>query len=237
VSNEITKSDSVYAFIQARFNSKRLKGKVLKPLLGKTLLELSVERANSIHPGVRVVILIGDRIENSAITDWCRKKNILYFQGSEDNVLSRFNKAALEFQAKTVIRLTADNPLFDYRSIVSLLTLHLSENADYSTSKSEAGSGFPDGIGSEIFSACTLSRLDSMQLSASQREHINDYILENSLEFKSRILRISRDYSGFRFTIDTKEDFERIQGWMQTVFPDRISEPDYWKRVVKYHED
>ncbi|MFC1623836.1 cytidylyltransferase domain-containing protein [Candidatus Omnitrophota bacterium] len=230
---KIREEDSVYAFIQARFNSKRLDGKALKPLLGKALLEWSVERAKSIHPRVKVAVLTGDRIENMTIIDWCRKRNILYFKGEEEDVLNRFNKAALEFKAKVVIRLTADNPLFDYRNIVNLLALHFSEKADYSTSKSEAGSGLPDGIGAEIFSASALSRLDSMRLSASHREHINDYILENKQEFKNYILRISQDYSGYRFTIDTTEDFERIQDWMRTIFPGKVSESDYWKKVVR----
>ena len=227
----ITREDGVYAFIQARFNSQRLPGKILKPLGENTLLGWSVKRAKMIHPNVRVVVLTGDILENSVIIDWCKANHVLYFQGSEDDVLNRFRTAADAFGAKTVIRLTGDNPFFDYTAALALLSVHLTGNAEYSSNKEEVRSQMPVGVGVEIFSADTLVRLDEMNLSDSYREHVNDYILDNPDQF-SRCFRlcVSQDFSGFSFTIDTSDDFVRVQEWISD-YSDKTDEAEFWRRM------
>jgi len=226
--------NNVYAFIQARCNSKRLPGKVMKPLLGKKLLSWVVERALMIHPDVQVVVITGDIKENIPIIDWCDHNEIECFLGSEDNVLNRFNEAASTFNADTVIRLTADNPLFDYVGAQTLLAVHLLEKAEYCSNKTEAGSKLPVGIGVEIFSTDILMRLDCMPLSKSHREHVSDFILEHPDQFHRCFwLSIPQDFSEYRFTIDTKADFDRIQRWVTTILPEKVHEPDYWVEIIK----
>ena len=228
---KLSKQDAIYVFIQARFGSIRLPGKVMKPLLNKNLLSWSVERALKIHPLAQVVVLTGDTEDNTPIIDWCNDNNILLFQGSEGDVLNRFRKATDTFKANTVIRLTADNPLFDYVTARALLAVHLIEKADYSCNKSEIGSGMPDGIGVEIFSASILHRLDDMTLSNSHREHINDYILENPNQFtKCFWLKLPTDYSKYSFTIDTSEDYNRVLSWITKY--DNHQDSDYWRKIV-----
>ncbi len=228
----IYSEDAVYTFIQARFNSQRLPGKVLKPLGENTLLGWSVKRARMIHPNVRVVVLTGDVAENSAIIDWCKANDVLCFQGSEDDVLNRYRKAADAFGAKTVIRLTGDNPFFDYTAALALLSVHLTEDAEYSSNKEEIQSKMPDGVGVEIFSSDTLVRLDEMNLSDSHREHINDYILENPDQFSRCFwLCVSKDFSDFSFTIDTPEDYDRVQEWIKN-HSDKANEAEFWKLIA-----
>lgn len=225
---------TVYAFIQARLNSQRLPWKVMRPLLDKTLLEWSLERAGMIHKDVRVVVLTGDIEANRPIMNWCRDRGVECFAGSEDDVLDRFTSAASSYNASDVIRLTADNPLFDYGAARALLAVHLTENSDYSSNKSEIGSGLPDGIGVEIFSADTLIRLDDMSLSRSHREHINDYIIEHPDEFERCFwLSIPQDCSGYRFTIDTPEDFDQVRNWISAYDAGEAGRPDYWRKVVR----
>ena len=227
----LTPNDAVFVFIQARFGSTRLPGKVMKPLLNQNLLSWSVERALKIHSGIQVAVITGDKKENIPIIVWCNDNDIPIFLGSEDDVLNRFRKASDSLQAKTVIRLTADNPLFDFVAARALLTVHLIENADYSCNKSEVGSGMPDGIGVEIFSAHILNRLDDMNLSNSHREHVNDYILENPNQFKKCFwLKLPHDYSNYSFTIDTSEDFNKILNWLNKY--DQFEDSDYWRKII-----
>lgn len=226
--------NNIYAFIQARCNSRRLPGKVMKSLLGKKLLSWVVERASLIHPDVRVVVITGDIKENIPIINWCRDNKVECFLGSEDNVLNRYKAAAVTFGANTVIRLTADNPLFDYVGAHTLLAVHLLEKAEYCSNKTEVGSRLPVGIGVEIFSADILMRLDGMSLSESHREHVSDYILEHPAQFHRCFwVSVSQDFSKYRFTIDTKVDFDRLRSRMTAIFPEKVDEPDYWIRVVE----
>ncbi|MEW6600116.1 MAG: acylneuraminate cytidylyltransferase [Nitrospirota bacterium] len=225
---------TVYAFIQARMNSQRLPGKVMKPLAGKSLLEWSLERAGMIHRDVRVVVITGSIEANRPIIEWCGKNGVECFVGSEEDVLNRFRRAADSYDASDVIRLTADNPLFDYDAARALLAVHLTENAEYSSNKSEVGSGLPDGIGVEIFSAETLAKLDGMSLSRSDREHVNDYILGHPDEFERCYwLTIPQDCSAYRFTIDTREDFEQVLDWISGHHTEDVRMPDYWRKIVR----
>ena len=222
----------VFAFIQARYNSKRLPGKVLKDLCGKCILEWSIERARQISSGVEVAVITGDMKDNQKIVKWCSENNVKTFVGSETDVLNRFRKAAEVFNAETVIRLTADNPVFDYKSASALLAIHHAQNAQYCSNKTEVGSGYPKGIGVEIFSIDTLKRLDSMSLSDSHREHVNDYILENPEQFPlSFHMSVSLDFSHNSLTIDTQTDFECIEGLIKEC-PDGVNESDYWRRII-----
>lgn len=223
---------SVFAFIQARYNSERLPGKVLKDLCGKCILEWSIERARQIGSDVEVIVITGDAKDNQKIVNWCNEHDVKTFVGSENDVLNRFRKAAEAFKAETVVRLTADNPVFDYKAASALLTVHLAQDAQYCSNKTEVGSGYPKGIGIEIFSVGTLKKLDSMSLSDSHREHVNDYILENPEQFpQSFHLSISQDFSENSFTIDTQAEFECIESLIKE-HPDSVNNSDYWRTVL-----
>tara|TARA_Y100000816_G_scaffold159555_1_gene114090 strand:+ start:979 stop:1674 length:696 start_codon:yes stop_codon:yes gene_type:complete len=225
--------DKIWAFIQARFNSSRLKGKVLKCLSGRELLKWVIDRTKKISPNLNYAVITGNRKENELIFKYCMGEKIKCFIGSEDNVLNRFLEAANYYHAKTIIRLTADNPLFDFDLTRKLLLLHLEEKADYSSSKSEIGSGLPDGIGSEIFDIKTLENLNSMNLSDSHNEHVNDYILENPAEFNfSKILLQTDKYKKYSFTIDTIEDWKRIENLIMNSDYKDISKSDFWKTTI-----
>mgnify|MGYP006091801421 CR=1 FL=1 len=223
-----------WVFIQARYNSTRLKGKVLKSLSGKKLLKWVVERANNILPSNNLAVLTGRDDDNRLIVDWCEKEKINCFKGSENDVLNRFVKASKYYNAKNIIRLTADNPLLDFNFSKTLLKLHIIENANYSSSKSETGSGLPAGIGTEIFNVNTLNELDSMNLSISQREHVNDYILENPSEFKFLRLGLEMGQKNqLSFTIDTNDDWKVIERLISNSKPQDVSLSDYWKLVTQ----
>ena len=229
----IEKKDAVYALIQARMNSTRLGGKILKPLLDKPIVQWVIERARKIDPHVTVAVITGKVSANAPLVDWCHRNKVLCFEGSEDDVLSRYRQAAEYFKAKTVIRLTADNPLFDYQNAYHLLVAHLTGHFDYSTSKLESGSNLPDGIGVEIFSADALMCLDSMQLSTSNREHVNDYILSHASEFKTCVQGMLHNYSSYRFTIDTCEDYEQLSLWLKQCEKSEFEGPHCWEQLVK----
>lgn len=226
------KKDDIWVFIQARYNSTRLKGKVLKKINGKILLQWIVERAKKIDPSVNVAILTGDNPENIKIIEWCKKNNLNCFDGSENDVLNRFSLATRHYAAKTIIRFTGDNPLIDYSMAKTLLTAHLQAKADYSSSKSEYGSRLPVGIGIEIFTDNLIYKLDKMKLNPSHREHINDYILENPDQFRCICLGIGQDFTKISFTIDTLKDFERVQKMFSNCSPENLIKADCWSYLT-----
>ena len=241
-SNLVSQDDAVFAFVQARMCSKRLPGKSMKLLAGKPVLAWVVERASLIHPNVETIVLTGPLPENTPIKNWCESSHVKCFTGSEDDVLGRFTSAAEYYSARTIIRLTADNPLFDYDLACRLLVSHLLQGSDYSSSKEEFGSRLPIGVGVEIIGHKILKFINSMELDCNYREHLNEIILAapenfNCMlieEFNCMLIEEFGDYSCYNFTLDTLEDYARIEQWITKVIPDKTGDATYWRKVLGY---
>ena len=221
-----------FCFIQARVGSTRLPGKVLKQLHGRSLLEWVIRRAERIHPSVEVVVLTGDKPANDPIVDLARSLGKRCMRGEEDNVLGRFVAAADRLDADYVVRLTGDNPLVDYELAKALFVMHLSYGGEYTSSKSEMGSQFPDGIGVEIFSRKTLRALLDGGPDEETIEHLNERILRNPRDFRCLVLRNPVDMSGYGFSVDTEEDFRRVEEWMEWFPAGDLLSPTLWKSIV-----
>lgn len=199
-------------FLQARMGSSRLPGKTLKLLNGKPLIEYVVKRLSISE--IDVVVLTSNLEKDDILKKWCNDNNVKCFRGSEDNVLERYYEAAKFYKADNIIRATGDNPLVEPYFTKNLLKKHIEYNVDYSSNKSEIGSNLPDGLGVEIF---TFEALEISYKSSNQPhhfEHVNEYILENKDKFK--IYKACNcggfiDKSNIRLTVDTKEDFEKMQ--------------------------
>ena len=155
------------------------------------------------------------------------------FRGPDEDVLARYYSAALHLQSEHIVRLTGDNPLFDYRLIGSLLKKHIAMGYDYSSNKTEAGSGLPEGIGAEIISTVTLEKLNSLPLTASDREHVNDYILRYPDRFNLHFENTSVLSGPQKISIDTMDDYIYVKNLIESSNEEEINMPDYWKTTVE----
>lgn len=193
--------------------SSRLPGKTLKILENKPLIMQVINRLKLIK-NCTIVLLTSDTTKDDILESWCNENGILCFRGSEDNVLERYYLASKYYKADNILRATGDNPLVEPYFANELLEKHIEFEADYSSNKSEVGSNLPDGLGIEIF---TFNALEISMNKSSQEhhfEHVNEYILENKKDFKIyKDVNIGGlvDKSHIRLTVDTKEDFERVE--------------------------
>ena len=110
------------AIIQARMSSERLPGKVLKEVNEKPLLLHQLERVARSKHVEKIVVATSTNPADDEIERFAKKGNISFFRGSEGDVLSRFEGAAQETGATTIIRLTADCPLSDPEVIDHVIT-------------------------------------------------------------------------------------------------------------------
>lgn len=204
---------STVVFLQARLGSKRLPEKVLKYIGNRPMISYVVERLRLIE-GVQDVVLLTSTMErDSELEAWCAKNEVACFRGSEENVLERYYQASLVHPADHYIRATGDNPLVDPYFAGLLLKKHIAGTYDYSSNKSEVNSHLPDGMGVEIFSRFCLGEAYRKSTDQHHFEHVNEYILENSHEFRINYLGLEdiiQNFSSVRLTVDTPEDFEKI---------------------------
>src|ERR1700675_2507479 len=101
------------AVVQARMGSSRLPGKSLRPLLGRTVLGLLLERLKRARKLDAIVVATSDRAIDDPIVSLAGRYGLQSVRGSEDDVLDRFQRAVSEMPAHAIVRICADNPLTD----------------------------------------------------------------------------------------------------------------------------
>jgi spore coat polysaccharide biosynthesis protein SpsF len=237
---ELNKPNTV-AIIQARLGSTRLPGKVLLEIEGKPVLLHIVNRLKRVLKVDEVIIATSTLKINSKIISFCKKNNIKYFVGSEDNVLDRFYHAALVYKPKNIIRITGDCPLLDSDLIDKLINYYEKNDFDYCGIATGAGVAnkeeifrYPDGLDAEIFKFSVLENAFKNATTKLELEHVTPFIWGNSQMFKLGVLNSDVDYSNLRWTLDNFEDFKLIK-W---IYSQLYSKNNYFNmfEVIKLLE-
>ncbi len=197
------------AIIQARMGSTRLRGKVLKELCGKKVLEHIVLRVKKSKFIDKVVVATTINKEDDDIYKFCQEKNVDCFRGSENNVLERYYKCAKNYNADVIIRITADDPLKDPEVIDRGIQILVENDYDYVSNTIKPT--YPEGIDTEIFTFLALEKSYMEASLMSEKEHVTPYIWKNSSKFKLYNFEFERDLSHLRWTMDTYDDFEFIK--------------------------
>lgn len=225
----------IVAIIQARVGSTRLPGKVLLDLKGKTVLNHVVDRVKKSKYIDEVIVATTDLEQDDKIVDECNKIGCKYFRGSESDVLSRYYLCAKENKADIVIRITSDCPLIDFNIIDNMIEKFLykqNSNIDYMNNTLEPT--LPRGYDVEIFSFRALVKANFEAKLDYEREHVTPYIYFNPDKFNLSLFRYRYDYSKYRLTLDTKEDFEVISSIFESLYD--VNNYFLLEDVIKYME-
>ena len=198
-------SQKVVAIIQARMGSTRLPGKSLMPLAGKPLVYRVLERIIPARNIDQVVLAIPDSAENRVLSEIADELGIAVFAGSEDDLVDRYYEAAKIFQADYVVRIPADNPTPQSSEIDRIIEHHLGLSIPgFSSNLAEVfGSGYPDGIGAEIFDFSLLKDSWKSTYEQTKREHVH----LNFFDY-SRQIPVDLNWCPIS-TIDCPTDFAR----------------------------
>ena len=117
------------SIIQARFDSKRLPGKVLLDLGNIKVLDWVYRAASKIIGVDEVVVAISKDKTDDVIEKHCKKNNYLFFRGEKEDVLSRLYNAAKKFNVDRIVRVTADCPFLDPRVCSEVILLYDNQNS------------------------------------------------------------------------------------------------------------
>jgi len=202
------------AIIQARMSSTRLPGKVLMEVMGKPLLLYQLERVKKVSQIKQIIVATTVNKEDDPIAKLCKEKSILYFRGSEEDVLERYYLSASQFQADPVIRLTADCPLLDPDILNKLINTYKNNNYDYV----HTGLTYAEGLDCEIFSFRVLKIAYEKARLESEREHALLYLHNHKSDFHIFSMENSTDDSKYRFTVDEPEDYEVVKILIENLY-------------------
>lgn len=202
----------VVAIIQARMGSTRLSGKVLHSILDKPMLWHVVERVRRARQIHEVVVATTSREADQVIVDLCQKYGWPCFRGSEEDILDRYYRTALNHQADVVVRVTSDCPLIDPGVVDQVVTTFLeNQHAFDYVSNALPPQTFPRGLDTEVFSFAALERAWREDDNPAWREHVTPYIYHHPEKFKLRAVVNDVDYSYMRWTVDTIEDLTFVR--------------------------
>lgn len=201
----------VIAIVQARMGSTRLPGKVLKKIKAKTVLDYVIERLRLCNKLDDIVLATTTNKKDNILEEYAINKEINFFRGSEEDVLSRYYEAAKKFNADVVVRITSDCPLIDPEIVDNIISKHVESTADYTSNIVKRT--YPRGLDTEVFNFDVLTVTYNNANEKYQREHVTSYIMEHTEKFKLQNIEAEGILKrpDIRITVDTKEDFELIK--------------------------
>ncbi len=207
--------------VQARMTSTRLPGKVLKQILGKTLIEYLVERLRRVKLADAFVIATTINDTDEPIVALCRRLNVPVTRGSENDVLARYYEAAKSHQADVIVRVTSDCPLIDPEVIDAAIRFYRAHEAEYDYVSNALTQSYPYGMAAEVFSFKVLEQAHCEALAEPEREHVTPFIYTRPERYRIGHLVRAENQSHHRWTVDTPEDFELVRRITEALYPSR----------------
>ena len=198
------------AIIQARMGSTRLPGKVLMEISGRSMLAWVVSRTRRARTIDDVVVATSVSLRDDVIAAECNTFGVSIFRGSENDVLDRYYRAADEFQANFIVRITSDCPLIDPAVIDEVVAEFTGNVVDFACNTLVRG--YPRGLDVEVFSRAALEEAWHRADQPHERVHVTPYIHENPDRFKLHSVQCDNDHSDLRWTVDTTADLQAVRG-------------------------
>jgi len=198
----------VVAIIQARMGSSRLPGKVLKEAAGHPLLWHLIYRLKKAKTLDDIVLATSQLEEDRILLEKAEEWGIKTFAGSAEDLLDRYYRAAHEYNADVVVRITADCPLIDPKIVDRVVSefLKLGNYAAVGTDDT-----FPDGLDTTAYSFAAIKQAWRQARLPSEREHVGPYIQNHPELFKTKAISFTPKSGHLRWTVDEEADLELVR--------------------------
>ena len=206
--------EKIVLITQARMGSTRFPEKVLKKIGQDELLSIHLRRLSNTKKVDNIVVATTFEEGVEQIINISKKNNALTFQGSTQDVLSRFYHAALNERPEYIVRVTSDCPLLDPKLVDEVIKFTIENQLDYGSNMMIQN--YPDGQDVEVFTFDALKLAHENAKLNSEREHVTPYIVKNSSFnggqlFKSADYPLTKNYNNIRMTVDEKVDYDAVK--------------------------
>jgi len=214
-------SEKYLLVVQARTGSSRLPEKVLKTVLGRSILYRMVERLRRITFPVEILVATSTEKNDDAIEKECENMGLPCFRGSLRNLLDRHYQAALTYKADWVFKIPSDCPLIDPTIIEKAIEISQTPHCPFDYISNLHPASWPDGNDVELMRFSCLEKAWKEASLDLELEHTTPYIWENPEKFlignfSSGKEDLSRK---FRFTLDYIEDYHFIERVYEALYP------------------
>ena len=87
------------------------------------LLSLLLKRLKKGTKIKKIIIATTKNPKDDKIVNFCKKNKILFYRGSENDVLSRYYETSRKFKIRTIVRITSDCPLIDVSTLNKMISI------------------------------------------------------------------------------------------------------------------
>ncbi len=233
----------ILLLIQVRMGSKRLPRKSMLDLLGKPLIYRIVERLKRCKLPDEIVLITSKKKENLVFKKISKNLGIKIYFGSENNLVDRHLKAAKKFNGQIIVRVPGDNCLSEPKEIDRIIKHHINQKTrSFSSNLTNINmSGYPDGIGAEVFDYETLKEIAKHKISKVKKEHLSlnffDYkkqkiINKNFCKVKTIKCPKAIAFPNLRFDVNFYKDYLFIK----KIYENFYNKKKYFniKEVISY---
>ncbi len=210
-------NEKITAIVQARMGSTRLPNKVLLPLKGKPILWHIINRLKRCKNIDKIVIATSNNPLDDKIEEFAIKENVLYFRGSEEDLLSRMYQACIKHNIKTFVRVTGDCPFVDPQLIDEMVEFYYQNKDQCDLLSNVHPATFPDGLDLEIIPLNALEEIYFEVKDKFYRECFTTYLFTKS-KYKIMNYKNNSDQSKMRWTLDTPEDYEFFEKVYEALY-------------------
>ena len=216
--------------VQARYSSRRLPGKVLLPLAGKSLLAHVFDALAQCRAIDGVALATSTDSSDDCLDEFANRNSIPIHRGPLENVFARFLAAARAFRADAVVRISGDSPLIDPVLVDQGAKLFRDEpNVDIVSNVCPRS--FPKGQSVEVLGTSALSAAEGAVATPEHREHVTPYFYANLHRYRLRNFAADAPRPELQLSVDTREDFDHCAAIL-----DHLDMPAWqagWKRCAE----
>ena len=195
--------------IQARMNSKRLPGKVLRKINNIEILLWTINRLRKLNNSFNLAVITSNEISDDPIENFCKKNCIDIYRGSLNNVADRFVDACKFFQVNAFVRICADSPFIDHLIVEEAVEIFFSDNFDLVTNVQKRT--FPKGQSVEVIKLSAMEKvINSNNLTDEHLEHPTKLIYEYPDLFRIKNFECDKPEPGLekiQLSIDLYQDY------------------------------
>lgn len=212
------RTPKIVAIIEARFNSTRLPGKVLMPILGQPMLVRIVQRLKLARTIDDIVVATTDSKSDDVVAEALDYMGAHIYRGSENDVLDRVVKAAQSADADIIVEITGDCPLIDPGLVDKVVGDFLVGGADFVSNILPHTT--PRGTDVRVFRASQLAEINRTSTDPADHEHVSLHFWEHLDRYACRNVEMDLPevVSEIRLTVDTAEDLELVRAIYEALY-------------------
>lgn len=199
----------------ARMDSRRLPGKGLMDLGGRSVLGLALDRlacCDAIGPRI---LATGKRVLDDPLQQFAETEGISCFRGDLANVAGRCLAACDDYNLDWFIRICGDSPFVPPEIVMQVadaFTTPMPDGGAPDIATNVFPASYPTGTSAEAVSRAALARICAETTDLAYLEHVTLYAYEHADAF--RIVNVAPPddrYADLKLSVDTPDDLARAR--------------------------